>query len=181
MRQIDIAKIEKAAFAGGEILKKYFGQNLKQTVKGTLADLKTRADDESEEMIYLSLKADFPQAGFILEENGEIEADDKEMKFVVDPLDGTNNFVLGIPNFTISIALYEKEKIVAGVIYNPILDRMYVASLGEGATVNGEKIRVNVIDEVKKSTVAYICNYVNSAEYQNNIFRELGRKKSREF
>lgn len=176
MHQVDILKIEKAARTGGEVLKKYFGQSLEQTVKGTVADVKTKADDESEKAIHLSLKADFPRVGFVLEEKGGIETD-KDIKFVVDPLDGTNNFVLGIPNFTVSIALYEKEKIVAGIVFNPILNRMYNATLNGGAKVNGKGIVVSRESKISQSTVAYASNYFNSAEYQSDVFRKLNDLK----
>ncbi len=172
MEKIELDKIEKAARVGGEVLRKYFGESLEQKVKSTLADIKTRADEESEEAIFNSLSVDFPMAGFFLEERGAIEVE-REMKFVVDPLDGTNNFVLGLPNFAVSIALYKKEKLIAGVVYNPILDRMYSAVLGEGATVNGKKIVINEINNLAQCTVSCMFGYINSDDYRNGLFRKL--------
>ena len=105
------------------------------------ADFVSRADKKAEETIVEILSEGRPGYGFLLEEGGEIEGSDKTHRFIVDPLDGTTNFLHGIPHFAISIAL-EREidgnprEIVAGMVYNPITDEMFMAEKGKGAFVN---------------------------------------------
>ena len=105
------------------------------------ADFVSRADKMAEETIVEMLSEARPGYGFLLEEGGEIEGSDKTHRFIVDPLDGTTNFLHGIPHFAISIAL-EREidgnprEIVAGMVYNPITDEMFMAEKGKGAFVN---------------------------------------------
>ena len=74
----------------------------------------------------------------------------------IDPLDGTNNFVLGIPQFSVSIALTKGEEIILGVIYNPVTNNMYYAEKGKGAYLNGKKIHVNKESNIKNSSISSI-------------------------
>lgn len=105
------------------------------------ADFVSRADKQAEETIVEILSEGRPGYGFLLEEGGEIVGTDKTHRFIIDPLDGTTNYLHGIPHFAISIAL-EREidgnprEIVAGLVYNPITDEMFMAELGRGAFVN---------------------------------------------
>lgn len=104
------------------------------------ADFVSKADQKSEDIILENLKRDRPGYGFLLEESGEIPGTDKTHRFIVDPLDGTTNFLHGIPHFAISIALERtlegKRDIVAGLVYNPITDEMFFAETGKGAFIN---------------------------------------------
>jgi myo-inositol-1(or 4)-monophosphatase len=77
-----------------------------------------------------------------MEEGGTIEGADRQHRWIVDPLDGTTNFLHGIPMFSISIALERQDQIVAGVIYNPALDELYTAERGGGAFLNDRRLRV---------------------------------------
>jgi myo-inositol-1(or 4)-monophosphatase len=105
------------------------------------ADFVSRADKKAEETIVQVLSEGRPGYGFLLEEGGEVEGSDKTHRFIVDPLDGTTNYLHGIPHFAISIAL-EREiggkprEIVAGMVYNPITDEMFMAEKGKGAFLN---------------------------------------------
>ena len=83
-----------------------------------------------------------PGYGFLMEERGAVEGADKTHRWIVDPLDGTTNFLHGIPLFSISIALEREGELVAGVVYNPILDELYTAEKGKGAFVNNRRLRV---------------------------------------
>ena len=105
------------------------------------ADFVSRADRRAEEVIHEELSRARPGYGFLLEEGGSIEGTDKSHRFIVDPLDGTTNFLHGIPHFAISIAL-EREidgnprELVAGLVYNPVTDDMWFAEKGRGAFIN---------------------------------------------
>lgn len=105
------------------------------------ADFVSRADKKAEEIIHEQLSYARPGYGFLMEESGEIEGTDKSHRFIVDPLDGTTNFLHGIPHFAISIAL-EREidgnppELVAGLVYNPVTDDMWFAEKGRGAYIN---------------------------------------------
>ena len=129
---IDIYKIIIAAESGGEVIKKYFGRVLELEQKSIAGDVRTRADTEAEEIILSTLQKDFPTFNIYSEEAGNIDKK-SEYTFVLDPLDGSNNFVLGIPVFCVSIGLLKGKEIIAGVIYHPILKDIYFAEKGEGA------------------------------------------------
>ena len=109
------------------------------------ADFVSRADKKAEEVIFENLRRDRPGYAFLLEESGEVKGTDPSHRFIVDPLDGTTNYLHGIPHFAISIALERFTKsdngertgeLVAGVIYNPITDEMFFAEKGRGAFIN---------------------------------------------
>lgn len=168
----DYKKLLSIAREAGRITKKYFGKNLKITTKETPADLKTRADCESDKYIVKNIKKQFPEYSIFSEENGSID-NNSDYLFIIDPLDGTNNFVLGIPNFSVSIALTKNNKTIFGVIYNPILDSLYYAEVGKGAFLNDKRIKVNKQNKISQSTVSYTCGYVNSKNYGKKIIGGL--------
>lgn len=160
------------AVGAGDITKKYFGKNLKTSTKETPADLRTKADLESEQYILRRIKKAFPDYNIYAEESGTVD-NDSDYLFVIDPIDGTNNFVLGIPNFSVSIALLKNDKIIFGVVYNPMLDNIYYAELDKGAFLNGKKISVNNQSKISQSTVSYACGYINSKNYSKKIIGNL--------
>ncbi|MBP0615352.1 inositol monophosphatase family protein [Jiella mangrovi] len=134
----------QAAMKAGRSLIRDFGevQNLQVSVKGP-ADFVSNADTKAEEIVYKELSRVRPDWGFLMEERGEVEGRDPQHRWIVDPLDGTTNFLHGIPNFAVSIALERDGQIVAGVIFNPAQDELYVAEKGGGAFVNDRRIRVS--------------------------------------
>ncbi len=141
MRYIIIAK--KAALEAGKIHKKYFRSgNAKIKNKGRSYDLVTAADIEAEKKIVSIIKKNYPDHN-ILGEEGKYKKTDSEYKWVIDPLDGTNNFSFGIPIFCVSIALTRKDEIIAGVVYDVIKNEMFCAEKGKGAYLNGKGIRVS--------------------------------------
>ena len=134
-----IAAARKAARA----IKRDFGEveKLQVSLKGP-ANFVTATDRRAEETLYTELVKARPGYGFIGEESGRREGTDKSNTWIVDPLDGTTNFLHGIPHFANSIALERDGTLVAGLIYNPATDEMFVAEKGKGAFLNDQRIRV---------------------------------------
>lgn len=155
----EIESIIKAAKAGGAVLNGYFGQALETTQKSTVADFRTKADLESEAAILQVLSEHFPTYNIFSEEMGAIHRG-SEYTFVIDPLDGTNNFVLGIPTFSVSIGLFHNDTVAAGVIYLPYLKQTYYAKKGSGAFLDGKVLQVSSISEIAKASIAHNCNYL---------------------
>lgn len=176
MKNINVQKIIEAAEAGGGILRKYFGQVLEIQEKSTVADFRTNADTESEEAVLKVLNQHFPDFGIYSEESGEIKKD-SDFRFVVDPLDGSNNFVLGLPNFSVAIALFKSDEVVTAVIHIPLINKTFWAQKGKGAFLNNKKIKVNKISDFNRSTLCYHCNYLRSYEYEMGIFTKLSTKE----
>src|SRR5437879_10628499 len=133
----------KAARRAGRNLKRDLGEveHLQVSLKGP-ANFVSLADKRAEEMLYADLAKSRPGYGFIGEEGGNREGADKSHTWIVDPLDGTTNFLHGIPQFAISIGLQREGTIIAGVIYNPANEELYIAERGKGAFLNDQRLRV---------------------------------------
>jgi myo-inositol-1(or 4)-monophosphatase len=133
----------KAARRAGRSLKRDLGEieHLQVSMKGP-ANFVSLADKRAEEMLYTDLAKARPGYGFIGEEGGNREGADKTHTWIVDPLDGTTNFLHGIPQFAISIGLAREGMVIAGVIYNPANDELYIAERGKGAFLNDQRLRV---------------------------------------
>ena len=131
-----------AAFKAAKNLLRDFGEveNLAISRKGA-KDFVSVADQRAEKIIRQTLQKAFPDFGLLLEEGGHIEGT-QDMTFVVDPLDGTLNFLHGLPHFCLSIGLLKKETPIAGVIFDPIRDEVFWASAGKGAFMNKRRLRV---------------------------------------
>lgn len=117
-------------------------ENLQVSRKGP-ADFVSVADKKAESVIVAELQRSRPHYGFLLEERGAVEGRDNSNRWIVDPLDGTTNFLHGIPHFAISIALERDRDLFAGVVYDPIGDQLYWAEKGNGAFLNGRRLRVS--------------------------------------
>ena len=132
-----------AARKAGRKLARDFGEveNLQISKKGP-ADFVTAADERTEQILVAELSKARPGYNFLVEERGRIEGPDKSHRFIIDPLDGTTNFLHGIPHFAISIALEREGQLVSGVVYNPVTDEMYTAERGHGAYLNDRRLRV---------------------------------------
>lgn len=132
-----------AALKAGRGLKRDFGEveNLQVSIKGP-GDFVSAADRKAEKVLYQELAKVRPGYGFVLEESGTIEGSDKTHVWYIDPLDGTTNFLHGLPIFAISIALARDGQVVAALVYNPVTDDMYVAEKGQGAYLNNRRLRV---------------------------------------
>src|ERR1700716_3262870 len=135
--------MSKAARRAGRSLKRDLGEveNLQVSLKGP-ANFVTLADKRAEEMLHADLTKARPGYGFIGEEGGAREGQDKSHTWIVDPLDGTTNFLHGIPQFAISIGLQREGTIIAGLIYNPANEELYIAERGKGTFLNDQRLRV---------------------------------------
>lgn len=114
-----------------------------QTSKKGAADFVSAADLKAEQILFEELSKGRPKYGFVMEERGEIEGADNSNRWVVDPLDGTTNFLHGLPQFAISISLERDRQPYAGVIFNPAANELYWAEKGEGAWLNDKRLRVS--------------------------------------
>ena len=132
-----------AALKAGRGLARDFGevQNLQVSVKGP-GDFVSQADTKAEKIIFEELSRARPGYGFLMEEGGEIAGSDGQHRWIIDPLDGTTNFLHGIPHFAISIALERQGQLVAALIFNPATDELYTAERGGGAFLNDRRLRV---------------------------------------
>ncbi len=128
---------------GRQLLKDFTEvEQLQVSAKGP-GDFVSRADRRAEETIRAELMAARPSYGFVGEEGGAQPGEDPTRRWIVDPLDGTTNFLHGLPHWAVSIALEHKGVIVAGVVHDPVKDEMFHAERGEGAWLNGSRIRVS--------------------------------------
>lgn len=116
-------------------------EHLQVSRKG-LGNFVSTADRRSEALLVQELQKARPRFRFLVEESGEIPGPDPDHRWIIDPLDGTTNFLHGIPHFAISVALEFHKQIIAAVVYNPITDEMYWAEKGKGAYVGNRRIRV---------------------------------------
>ncbi len=132
-----------AARAAGRRLLRDFGEveNLQVSRKGP-SDFVSAADQKAEEIIRKSLEKTRPGYGFVLEEGGEVKGSDKTHRFIIDPLDGTLNFLHGIPHFAVSIGLERDGKLRAGVVFDPMRNEMFWAEEGQGAWLENRRLRV---------------------------------------
>ncbi len=140
MRSALLNIMVQAAIKAGRSLSKDFGEveNLQVSVKGP-ADFVSAADHRAEQIVFEELRKARPTYSFLGEEGGEVKGSDGLHRWIVDPLDGTTNFLHGIPLFACAIALERNNEIVASVIYNPAMDELYTAEKGGGAWLNDRK------------------------------------------
>lgn len=133
----------EAAKEAGRFLKQSVGKvRTIETKKGEERNLVSEIDRGSEERIIGIIKRRYPSHAFLAEESGGMESA-AEYKWIIDPLDGTTNFLHGVPIFSVTIALERKGEIVAGVIYDPNLDELFSAEKGSGAYLNGKRLHVS--------------------------------------
>jgi myo-inositol-1(or 4)-monophosphatase len=145
----------KAARKAGRSLARDFGEveRLQVSIKGP-ANFVSAADHRAEDIIYTELARARPDYAFLMEERGAVDGADKTHRWIVDPLDGTTNFLHGLPLFCISIGLEREGQLVAGLIYLPVLDELYTAEKGKGAFVNDRRIRVSARRQLTDALLA---------------------------
>ena len=150
-----------AARKAARALSRDFGEveNLQVSKKGP-ADFVSSADHKAEQTLFEELSRVRPGYGFLMEERGAIEGSDKTHRWIVDPLDGTLNFLHGIPHFAISIALEREGVLVAGVVYNVVRDELFTAEKGQGAFLNDRRIRVAARSSLADAVLATGTPYV---------------------
>jgi myo-inositol-1(or 4)-monophosphatase len=129
-----------AARKAGRSLARDFGEveQLQVSIKGP-GNFVSAADHKAEEIIYRELSKARPGYSFLMEERGEVTGDDRTHRWIVDPLDGTTNFLHGVPLFAVSIGLEREGQLVAGLVYNPITDELFAAEKGKGAFLNDRR------------------------------------------
>ncbi|MGE0524770.1 MAG: inositol monophosphatase family protein [Variibacter sp.] len=161
----------QAANKAARALKRDFGEveKLQVSLKGP-ANFVSAADRRAEETLRQELTKARPGYGFLGEEGGNHEGTDKSHTWIVDPLDGTTNFLHGIPQFAISIALKRDADIIAGVIYNPILDELFTAERGKGAFFNERRIRVATRKRLADSVIT--CGLPHMGRGNLALFRQ---------
>ena len=136
----------EAIYSGARVIRNYFGHISQINQKGEF-DLVTEADTESEKKIMETIRKAFPDHAILAEESGANRGI-AEYQWLVDPLDGTTNYVHRLPFFTIAIALVVRNKIVLGLVLNPMDGELFSATAGKGATLNGKPIRVSSTESV---------------------------------
>ena len=117
-------------------------ENLQVSRKGP-ADFVSAADRKAEDILRRELQKARPRYGLLMEESGEVAGEDTSNRWIVDPLDGTTNFLHGIPHFSISLALERDGELIAGLVYAPVADEMFWAEKGTGARMNDRRLRVS--------------------------------------
>ena len=134
----------KAARKAGRSLVKDFREveNLQVSMKGA-GDFVSKADIAAEAILKEELLGARPTYGWLAEEGGAIDGEDPTRRWIVDPLDGTTNFLHGVPHWSISIAAEQNGELVAGVVYNPVTHEMFTAERGQGAFLNDRRLRVS--------------------------------------
>jgi len=144
----------QAVTKAGRALARDFGEveNLQVSRKGP-ADFVSAADRRAEDILHAELEKSRPGYGFLMEESGVAEGDPQQ-RWIIDPLDGTTNFLHGIPIFAISVALERQGKLAAGVIYNPVTQELYTAERGGGAFLNDRRLRVAARHELSECVIA---------------------------
>ncbi len=143
-----------AAKKAGRILLKEFKSDKKAFALKSSHEIVTQADKKAEKVILSLLKKHSPNSRILSEESGLYDFNTNWL-WVVDPLDGTTNFRVHNPLFSVSIALYHQDKPMLGVVYAPYLDELFVAEKGKGAWLNGKKIHVSKTSELSKSFLTY--------------------------
>ena len=148
--------MERAARKAGQRLRRDFNEvaHLQVSRKGP-ADFVSKADKQAERTLFDELRKARPDWGFLLEEAGEIAGDPAKPRWIVDPLDGTTNFLHGIPHFAISMAVQEPSgEITTGLVYQPLTDESFWAEKGRGAWLQDQRLRVSSRRQLDEALIA---------------------------
>ncbi|HLC95778.1 MAG TPA: inositol monophosphatase [Candidatus Nanoarchaeia archaeon] len=164
----------RAAKAAGGILLKYYGRKITKRLKDGDSYV-SQADIESIKKIRQIILSKFPTHNMLDEELAQIK-NNSEYTWIIDPLDGTHNFLIENPLFGVSIALQHKDEIILGVVYLPCLDRMYIAEKGKGAFRNGKRINVNKNDRLDKSMFTFDARFRHDTDKKLRIMGKLAHK-----
>ena len=164
--------ITKACIKASRSLIRDFGEieNLQVSSKGP-GDFVTSADKRTEKILIEELQKAHPEYGIITEETGIINKSNTKNRWIIDPIDGTFNFMNGIPQFAISVGYEEENEIKCGVIFNPIMNEMFCAEKGNGAYLNNSRIRVSKKNKIKDALVV-TGGPKTASKIKNKIFSE---------
>ncbi|WP_340587849.1 inositol monophosphatase family protein [Erythrobacter alti] len=179
-----IRVMEKAARKAGGRLRRDFGEveHLQVSQKGP-SDFVSKADQVAERILWDELKVARPGWGFVLEEGGVIEGDEDQPRWIIDPLDGTSNFLHGIPHFAISIAVQEPKlggggwgDVTAAVVYQPITDETFWAEKTRGAWLQDARLRVSGRRQLSEALIATGTPYQGHGDFEewSKIFAAVG-------
>jgi myo-inositol-1(or 4)-monophosphatase len=165
-RSAVINVMAKAADKAARSLKRDFGEvsQLQVSQKGP-GDFVTNADLKSEKTLREELQKARPNFGFLMEESGEVKGSDPDHRWIVDPLDGTTNFMHGLPHFAISIALEQKGEIIAGLVYDPAKEELFWAEKGQGAYCNDRRMRVSGRKHLPESLLATGIPFIGHGDH----------------
>lgn len=166
----------KAAVEAGALLARRVWRPKTVKTKRSAIDLVTEVDKAAERLIQRSLKRAEPSFRFLGEERGE-RRQDGEWRWIVDPIDGTNNFVHGFPCFGVSIGLEHRGTMVVGVIYDPMRKELFTAMRGRGAHMNGRRIRVSPVTRLAESLLStgFSSKFLTQDQPYLNWFRKTQR------
>jgi myo-inositol-1(or 4)-monophosphatase len=171
----DIANLAAdAAKEAGIYLLNNFGKIKNVESKGD-RNLATNLDKEAERMIVDRIKSKFPGHGILAEEGGASDLD-SDFIWIIDPLDGTHNFIRSINIFGVSIGVVHKNKFVAGAIYMPVDDELYVGEKGNGAYKNNAKICVSSVKELKECSISFDSSIRYSPDIMLSVLGDLSRE-----
>lgn len=158
----------EAARQAGKLLRENFGQAHDYMHKSSYVDLVTECDHRAQALIIRIIQRECPRHRILSEEqSAQTQNTDSEYKWIIDPLDGTMNFVHGYPLFCVSIGLELAGEVVLGVAYSPITDELFVGQKGEGAFLNDKRIRVSQTQRLNESLLA--TGFPNLAGIQENV------------
>ena len=175
MNQMDMLEFAiKAAKGAGAILMQHFGMISTVKRKSTHIDLVTIADTESEAFILKEITKTFPDHHIIAEESTIVD-NNSDYRWVIDPLDGTTNFVHNLPIFAVSIGLQYKDETIVGVIYNPSADKCFWAEKNGGASLNGKPIRITSTNTLSNSLLVTGFPYSHDERWQKgfDLFKQV--------
>lgn len=178
-------KVKKWAKEIGELQsKKAKESNFSIDKKTSNVDLVTEIDKLSEKKIIKKIKANFPEHSILAEEGGSV-SNESPYTWIIDPLDGTNNYANGYPLYCVSIALEYKNEIILGVVFVPELDQLFWATKGKGSFLNGKRLKVSKKDDLDQSLVAtgfpydkLTSKYNNMAHFQKMVMEARGIRRS---
>jgi myo-inositol-1(or 4)-monophosphatase len=168
-----VAAVRKA----GRGLARDFGEveNLQVSRKGP-GDFVSAADHKAEQVLFEELSKGRPGYGFLMEERGAVEGTDRTHRWIVDPLDGTANFLHGFPHFAISVALERERELVAGVVYDVVKNELFTAEKGRGAFLNDKRLRVGARSKLSEALVATgLAQKSRTGEGRRIAFAEIDR------
>ena len=169
----------KACRKASKILIRDFGEveNLQVSSKGP-GNFVTASDKKIEKVLIEELQKARPTYSILSEEIGEIINSDDSFKWIIDPIDGTTNFLHGIPHFAISIGLEQNKEIICGIIYDPIKDEMFIAEKGNGAYLNNRRIRVSSRSKIEECII-YTGGSKRNSEDSKSAFDEYKKFSSK--
>jgi fructose-1,6-bisphosphatase/inositol monophosphatase family enzyme len=160
----------EAANAAGEIIRACWQHPKTIDYKGAI-DLVTTIDRETERKIVEILQRNFPDHSILAEEETDLRGDDNEYRWIIDPLDGTTNFVHGYPQVSISVGLEQSGRLILGLVYDPLRRECFRAVKDQGATLNGSPIQISTVKELDKALIA--TGSSGKTRFLSNIFQSV--------